>query len=223
MNGSPGTSHLTTVLTVVGIAGVFIAALIIGVRSGRKHEKAVREFAQAQGWSFSRNATQEHTPEVEQLFPDEKFSLTYIMEIERGRRKVYLFDGTYRHRAGRSGGWPASVCLIESERLESVDSRVEIIARNWVDATLLRKQVDMGDSEFARNFIVLSQDAASARRILSQPVQAALLAHRDRALAYRVQIALGKGRAALLAGGIDEQQRWRDLVDLGRAIESAVQ
>ena len=104
-----------------------------------------------------------------------------------------------------------------------MDSRVEIIARNWVDATLLRKQVDMGDSEFARNFIVLSQDAASARRILSQPVQAALLAHRDRALAYRVQIALGKGRAALLAGGIDEQQRWRDLVDLGRAIESAVQ
>ncbi len=223
MSDSQGTSQLGTILTAVGIGSVFIAALIIAVRSGRKHDKAVREFARAQGWSYSRNDTQEHTPEVEQLFPDERFYLTYIMEIERGRRNLFLFEGTYRHRAGRSSGSPASVCLVESDRLESVDTRVEIIARTPIDAAFLRKQVDMGDSEFGRDFIVLSENAASARRILSQPVQAVLLAHRDRARAYRVQIALGKGRAALLAGGIDEQQRWRDLADLGREIESTVQ
>ncbi len=223
MSDSQGTSQLGTILTAVGIASVFIAALIIAVRSGGKHDKAVREFAQAQGWSYSRNPEQRHTPEVEQLFPDEVFYLTYVMDVELARRKVYLFDGTYRHRAGRSSGSPASVCLVESDRLESVDTRVEIIARSPIDAAFLRKQVDMGDSEFGRDFIVLSETAASARRIVSERLQAVLLAHRDRALAYRVQIALGKGRAALLAGGIDEQQRWRDLADLGREIESAVQ
>ncbi len=222
MSGEQGTSQLVTVLTVVGIAGVFIAALIFGVRSGRKHDKAVREYAQAQGWSYGRNLEQQHKPEVEQLFPDEYFYLTYEMDVERGPRTVCLFDGSYRHRAGHSSGWPASVCLVESERLESIDARIEIIARSPIDAAFLRKQVDMGESEFAREFIVRSENAASARRIVSESLQAVLLAHRDRALAYRVQIALGKGRAVLLEGGIDEQERWRDLADLGRAIESAV-
>lgn len=223
MSDSQGTWQLGTILTAVGIASVFIAALIIAVRSGRKHDTAVREFAQSQGWSYSRNTEQQHTPEVEQLFPEERFYLTYSMEVERGRRKLHLFDGTSHHRAGRSSSWPASVCLIESDRLQSVDARVEIIARSPLDAALLRKQVNMGDSEFARNFIVLSENGASARRIVSEPLQAVLLAHRDRALAYRVEIALGRGRAALWAGGFDQQQRWRDLADLGCAIETAVQ
>jgi len=206
-----------TVLIIVGIAAVIFAS-----RSGRKHEKAIREFAKAQGWSFSRNETQEHTARVEELFPHEKFNLAYIMTVESGSRKLFLFDGSYRHRAGRSGGQLASVCLIESSRFRFVSSRVEIIARTWADEKLLPGQVDMGDSELARNFIVLSKDPASAGQTLNDRVQAVLLAHLLKPLYNPVQIALGTGRAALLTGYIAEPERWLDLVDLGRQIESAV-
>jgi hypothetical protein len=222
MNGTQGSTQLGTVLTIVGIAGVFIAAVIIASRSARKHEKAIREFAQAQGWSFSRNDTQEHAAQVEELFPEEKFNLAYIMTVESGSRKLFLFDGSYHHRERSSGAQLASVCLIESSRLRSVGSRVEIIVRTWTDAKLLPGQVDMGDSEFARNFIVLSKDAGSAKQILNQSLQAVLLAHRSKPLYNPVQIALGTGRAALLTGYIAEPERWQDLVDLGRQIESAV-
>jgi len=115
-----------------------------------------------------------------------------------------------------------SVCLIESSRFRSVGSRVEIIARTWTDEKLLPGQVDLGDSKFARNFLVLSKDAASARQILNESLQAVLLAHLRKPLYNPVQIALGTGRAALLTGYIAEPERWHDLVDLGRQIESAV-
>jgi hypothetical protein len=222
MSDAQGSTQLGTVLTILGIAAVFIAAVIIALRSGRKHERAIRELAQAQGWSFSGNVTQEHTAQVEELFPEEKFNLAYIMIVETGTRKLFLFDGSYHHRAGRAAARPASVCLIESSRFRSVSSRVEIIARTWLDAKLLPGQVDMGDSEFARNFIVLSKDPATARHTLNDGLQAVLLAHWSKPLYNPVQIALGTGRAALLTGYVAEPERWHDLVDLGRQIESAV-
>jgi hypothetical protein len=222
MNGTQGSSQLETVLAIVCVVGVFIAAVIFAIRSGRKHEKAIRELAKAQGWNFARNETQEHTAQAEQLFPEEKFNLAYIMTVESGRRKLFLLDGTYRHRAARSGGQLVSVCLVESGRFRFVSAPVEIIARTWTDEKLLGGQVDMGDSEFARNFIVLSKDQESARQTVNDGVQAVLVAHLHKPLYNPVRIALGTGGAALLTGYIAEPERWLDLVDLGRQIESSV-
>jgi hypothetical protein len=221
MNGTQGSSQLGTALTVVCIVAVFVAATIFAIRSGRKHEKAIRELAKAQGWGFARNETQEHTAQVEGLFPEEKFNLGYVMTVESGRRKLFLLDGTYGNRAGRYGGHLVSVCLVDSSQFRSVSSPVEIISRTWTDEKLLRGQVDMGDSEFARNFIVLSKDQASARQTVNDSVQAVLLAHLHKPLYNPVRIGLGTGRAVLLTGYIAEPERWLDLVDLGRQIESA--
>ena len=56
-----------TLLAVVCVAGVFIVALILAIRYGRKHESAMRELAQSQGWSFRRGDTAEYVAKLEEL------------------------------------------------------------------------------------------------------------------------------------------------------------
>lgn len=211
-----------TLLAVVCVAGVFIVALILAIRYGRKHESAMRELAQSQGWSFRRGDTAEYVAKLEELFPDQRFTLRYVMTVESGSRSVVLLDGMCRGRWDQNGGLTAAVCLIESSRLRSVGPRVEIIRRTWTDEKLLSGQVEMGDTEFARKFIVLSADPASAKRTVSERLQPVLLAHMQRPLYNPVQIALGTGKAALLTWSVVEPERWRDLVHLAREIEAAV-
>ena len=167
MSDTQGSTRVGMLLAIVCVAGTFIAILIIAFRSGHRHEKAIQELARAEGWSFSRISTQEHTAKVEELFPEERFTLSFIMTVESDSRNVFLLDGSYRHRASRSGGQLASVCLIESSRFRSVGARVETIAWTWTDEKLLSGQVDMGDSEFARSFVVLSRDPVSTKRTLT--------------------------------------------------------
>ena len=211
-----------TLVAVVFVAAIFLAAVILAIRYSRKHESAMRELAQTQGWGFTRGDAGGYAARLEELFPEYSFGVGYAMSVETGARNLVLLDGSYSNRAGRPSSRPAAICLIESSRLRSVGARVEIIGRTWVDEKLLPGQVQMGDTEFARQFIVLSKDPASAKGTVSESLQAMLVAHAIRPLYNPVHIAIGTGKAAVMTGSADEPERWRDLVHLARELEAAV-
>lgn len=222
MNDPRGSLQLETWLIIACVVAVFVVAVVAAFRSGSKQAKLLQEFAQTRGWSYSRTDMQGITARVEVLFHEEKFNLENVMSVESGGRNLYLFECSYRTRESRRHVILGAGGLIESDYFRSAGSHVEIIERTWVDAKLLTGQVEMGNSEFARNFIVLSKDPAAARRVVGASLQQVLVEHLKAPLRNPVRIALGPGGAALLTGPHAEPERWLDLAELARRIESAL-
>ncbi len=221
---SPIWVKLKTPLIIIAVVGFLVALLAYISYDSLKHQQAVQEYAQAQGWRFSRADTLGIGAKVEELFYEHKFDLSLIRTVETGKRNLYLFDCYYRFRIGTSTkGRPGTACLIQSDRFKSAGSPVQICPRTMLDGKLLSDQVDMGDSPFAREFIVQSKDPISARKIVNESVQSALLEHMKKAVYNPVEmIAIGPRGAVLLTGETREHERWHDLIDLARRIESAV-
>jgi hypothetical protein len=211
-----------TMLIIACVVGAFVAAVFIAYRSGNRQAKSLQEFASTRGWNYSRIDTQGLASKIDALFPDQRFSLENIMTVESGSRNIYLFDCGYRYQENRSGGSFGSACLIESAWFRSVGTNVEIVARTWADAKLLSGQIDLDDAEFVRNFIVLSKDPATAKKIVNARMREILLAHSKAHLYNPVRIGIGPVGAVLLTGYQSEQARWLDLLDLARQIELAL-
>jgi hypothetical protein len=77
------------------------------------------------------------------------------------------------------------------------------------DSLITCEHVD--DTEFARSFIVLSKDPASAKAAIGEGMQEVLLRHMKAPLYDPVRIALGTSGAVVLTGYQAEPERWRDL------------
>jgi hypothetical protein len=109
-------------------------------------------------------------------------------------------------------------CLLESDRFASVDSQVDITERHSVDGLLLSHQVKLGECEFSRNFIITSKTPDSAKRVVSEPLQAILLESKSQLLSY-YEINIGPGGAVILTGGNKSFEQWLLLIDLAHRIE----
>lgn len=133
MSEPRGSMQLETLLLVLFVVGIFAVALVYAIRSNRAATKAEMEFAQAQGWTytFAHNDPQGLTKRLKdslaRVSPDKEFDLQTIMTIESGWRRVFLFRCRYRVLGRGPKNGPGSACLIESNRLKSVGSHVDII------------------------------------------------------------------------------------------------
>jgi hypothetical protein len=87
---------------------------------------------------------------------------------------------------------------------------------------LLSGQVQLDDSAFARQFIVISDAPSAARLLLDSSLQEVLLAYAAQPLYARVEIVIGPGRIALITPCITENESWHTLLDVGRKIESVI-
>lgn len=209
-------------LLIAGVFAVFIGAAVLAIRSNMKRSEALQELARARGWAYSRSDTLGLTARVEALFRDVDFDLSDVMVVESGDRKMHLFECAYGTGARRGKHFGAAI-LIESDRFRTVGSQMEILERVWSDALLLADQVEMEDSEFAQSFIVQSKDPAAAKRVAAHaPVQRLLVEHLKAPLHNPVRIALGPSGAVLLTALHAEPERWFDLVELARRLESAL-
>jgi hypothetical protein len=145
------------VITIIVMLTVWV---VIISRSSKKQERVEKEFAQPQGWIYTESyndpqgMTQKLKAKLEKLCPEKEFKLNNSMTVESGRRNIYLFGCWYRIRDWGPKENQGFACLIESDRFGSVNSQVDISLRNQADGLLLSSQIDMGDSEFSRSFIV---------------------------------------------------------------------
>lgn len=151
-------------------------------------------------------------------------SISCVRTVETGNREIFLFGCGHKHRLATTSMRErrATVCLIESDRFESVSQPLVISEYLVLNETLDGVEVTLEDSPFSRRFVVHSRDASSVRRALNAAVQAALLEYKERSPHDSVAVAIGPTGAVLMIQETLKQDRWEDLLTLARKIEAAV-
>jgi len=187
----------------------------------RKQSQANLEYANAQGWSFSDDDTLGLKSIIDDIYYEQKFEPRTIRTVETGKINLYLFDCNYYGPPDPRDAQHGTACLIQSEAFKQVGAPVLLRKKTWMEEKFLSDQVDMGDTPFAREFIVLSKNPVAAQQTINGPVQSILLEHAKKPLFNPVEIAIGSGGAVFLTGRTYEHDRLHDLLDLARQIESA--
>jgi len=208
---------------ILGVIGFVVGAFALSRHQGQKEMQAAQEYAQSQGWGFSRYATQELTALAEETLWDfRSIYLYYIRTVETGQRSLYLFDCSYNRKADVAGSRSAYgvACLIQSERFSPATVPADIVGRDWTEV-MISDKVDMGESPFSKKFLVLSKNPAAAQQTVSPAIQAIMLEHLQEPLYNPVCVSLGPGGAVVLTGRTNEPERLQDIIDLARRIESA--
>ncbi len=210
---------------VIGVILIITVLVIIFSRIANKQSKAEKEFAQLQGWVYTESyndpqgLTKSIKDSLEKVCPEKYFDVGNNMTVESARRNIFLFGCYFKDRNWDHKRRHGFACLIESGRFVSVGSPVDIIGLGSVDTFGISNQVDMGDSEFARNFIVTSKDPALAKRIVSESLQAVLHEGRMKIHDY-YEIIIGPGGAVIITWAYKTSEEYLALVDLARRIES---
>jgi hypothetical protein len=220
---SPIWLKLKAPLIIVGVIGFLSAVIAYSRHEGRKEMTTARDYAEAQGWGFSSDAAEGFKAEVAKTLSDYQFDLYYIRTVETGWRSAYLFDCSYKNRdaSGRKNYSYGTACLVRSNRFRSVEVPVEISTRDWTEV-MIPDKVEMGESPFAREFIVQSRDPVSAKMIVNGSIQGVLLERRDNPLSNPVSVIIGPGGAVVLSARTAEPERLQELLELARKLESAV-
>ena len=115
-----------------------------------------------------------------------------------------------------------TACLIESNRFHSGGVPVVIAGRDWTEV-MQSDKVDMGESLFARKFLVLSKDPVPAKKIVNHSIQAIMLNHLEKPVINPVSVYIGPGGAVVLTGRTSEHERLQNLISLARGIEAIVE
>jgi hypothetical protein len=218
---SPIWLRFKTTLIVVGVI-CFLAAVIAYSRYGeRKEMKIAEDYAQTQGWGFSRDDTEGLTAKVAEILSDLKFHMYHFRTVETGRRNLYLFDCSYRNRDSRKSDYHGTACLVRSNRFRSAKVPVEVSSRDWTEV-MISDKVDMGESPFAQQFLVQSKDPDAAKRVINEPIQAILLEHMNNPVSNGVSVIIGPGGAVVLTGHTAEHDQLQDVLELARKLEAAV-
>jgi hypothetical protein len=209
---------------IVGLA----LLLVVNSRSSKKAERVEKEFALAQGWGYSvsYSDTEGLIPKIaailEKMSPEKKFDVNTVMTVRHGNENIFLLDCSYSGR-GNSRPKPGSACLIESARLRGMSSQVDIVPRTAIDSALMLRQVDMGDSEFARSYIVSSRDSGEAVKAINESIKAMLVEYSNSPDFNRnFEVALGSGGAVILRWARVLPEEWLPLLDMARHLESAM-
>ncbi len=219
---SPLWLQYKTPVIVVGVI-LFLTALIAFIHhQGQREVQAAREYAEAQGWGFSREVPQEIGASVREIVSDLDIDLHYARTVETGSRRIWLFDCSYRNKeaSARKSYSYGIACLIRSNRLQAVETPVTIEFRDWTEI-MSSDKVDMGTSPFAEKFLVLSQNAETARRVVNESIQAVMLQYLADEDTGRVSVTFGNRGAVLLAGRVSEQEQLQEPIELARRIEEA--
>jgi hypothetical protein len=209
-------------LIVLGVIGFVAAAIALSRYQGQREMKVAQDYAQTQGWGFSREDTEGLTAKVAEVLSDYKFNLHYIRTVETGRRNLYLFDCSYKNRDSNSkNDSHGTACLVRSNRFRFIAAPVEIATRDWTEV-MESDKVDMGESPFAQKFLVQSKDPDSAKRVVNESIQATLIEHMNKPASNGVSVIIGPGGAVVLMEKTAEHELLQDILDLARKLESAV-
>lgn len=222
---STGWLKMKVPLIIFCVIGLLIALMGYMRHERSKELQAAREYAQDQGWSFSQNDTQGlKTRVVEILWDLKNFDLYSIRTVETGKRNLYLFDCKYLYGKDVDTDDYAygTACLIESNRFHSGGVSVNICKRDWTEV-MQSDKVDMGESIFARKFLVLSKDPVPAKEIVNDSIQAIMLNHLENPLFNFVSVYIGPDGTVVLTGHTVKRERLQDLIDLARRIEAAME
>lgn len=220
---SPVWLKLKIPVIVLGIISFVVAALALSRYSGRKELKTIQDYAQAQGWDFSRNAPADIKTGIEEILSDYEVNSYFVRTVETGRRNLYLFKCAYKHKdstSTRINTRYGTACLVQSDRFRSAAVPVNILTRDWTEV-MIPDKIDMGESPFTQEFIVISKDPLSAKKVVNESLQFIMLEHIKRPFYNPVGVMIGPRGAVVLTEDTTEPERLQDLIEIARKIEAA--
>ena len=218
----------TPVIVIASIAGIALLTTA-ALHSSKKHEKAEKEFAIAQGWKYAdkRNDPVGMIARVSAILDkvshEKLYDVNTVMAVPHKQGNLYLFGCWYSERT--PGKYKlGSGCLIESDGLRGLTSQVVITPSTGIDRALTLRKVDMGDSEFAHSYVVSARDPAEAARAVNEGLKAVLAGYRNSPYfnSYNFEITLGPGGAVILRWAQIPIEEWLPMVDLARNLETAM-
>jgi len=218
---SPIWIKLKIPVIVFGVIGVLAAAISLSRYQGQRELKVAQDYAQAQGWGFSRDAPDSFKAEVEKILSEFTFDLYYIRTIETRLRNLYLFDCSYKSReaSGRKNQDHGTASLVLSNRFRDAVVPVHIFTRDWTEV-MESDKVDMGESPFAQKFVVQSKDSRSAKRIVNESIKEILLEHAGNPNSNPGTVIIGPRGVVVMSERTSEPERLADLLDLACKLES---
>jgi len=204
--------------------------IVVTSRSSKKAERLKKQFALSQGWVYTAGyhdtdgVVRSVAAILGRVSPDTEFDVRTVMTVRHGEGNAFLLDCLYRERGSRFKHDYGSACLIESDRFVGVGSEVYIAPRSGLDALVPRK-VDMGDTEFARNFIVCSRQPEEALKAVNESIQSFLLEQKIAPSSGldSFSVTLGPGGIVVLRGSVKANEEWPALLHMARRIESALE
>jgi hypothetical protein len=217
------------VIIIAVIMGITLL-LVVNYRSTKKFERTQGEFALSKGWGYivrgndPEGVIEKIEAKLGKVFPEKEYNIIRLMTINEWNERLSLFDCGYNSRRARTKMHYGSACFIESDRLGYMRSQVEIIPRTGVDSALMLNQVDMGYSEFARNYIVSSKNSDEALKAVNGSIQAVLLQQKNMSspITYNFEITLGTGGAIILKYSQALQEDWLAMLDMARRLQPAL-
>lgn len=225
MNDDSGAIDPVVLISVLCIIAAFAAALVCAYRWQNKRAAMMQEFARTRGWSLSRTDTEGLKAKADAFYPIERFEPNSIISIESGARFIRFFDFYYNWRERVRGGGFATGYLIESPRFRNAGPGAELMTRTGLGSAVssfVSNQVDMGDSEFSRNFIVFAKDREAAQSAVTDALQTILLAYQRKQPSVPLRISINASGAMIWTGMYDDPQQWADLIELCRKIEESM-
>lgn len=213
-----------TPLIILGVVG-FLAALLAYISyENRRERQAIERYAQSQGWDFAVDAADDIKSAVEKILYDLDIRMQYIRTVDKGERAIHLFDCSYRQKkaGARVNDSYGTACLVQSQRFSAVTVSLEIIERDWTEV-MISEKVDMDQSPFAENFLLLCKDPVPAQIIVNESLKSVLLEHARNELYNPVSITIGPGGVVVLTGRTREPERLQDLIKLALRIEAAME
>jgi len=201
--------------------GVLAAAIVSSRHKEQREMKVAQDYAQAQGWGFSRDAADSFKAEVEKILSGFTFNPYNIRTVETGWRNLYLFDCSYNSResSGRKHPDYGTACLVLSNRFRDAVVPVEIFMRDWTEV-MESDKVDMGESPFAQKFVVQSKDSRLAKRIVTESIKEILLKQMSKPDSILPLVIIGPGGVVLLTGRTAEPGQLAGLLELARKLDS---
>jgi hypothetical protein len=219
---SPVWLRIKVPVIIIGVIGFLAGVIALARYQEHKEVRAAQEYAQAQGWEFSRNDTQGLQARAEVILRRLKNIYIYnIRTVETGQRNLYLFNCTYNYEedSARRSAFYGVACMVLSGRFSRATEPVEIVNRDWSEV-MISDKVDMGQSPFAEKFLVLSKDPAAAKAAVSEALQEIMLEHLQKPLCNPVSVSLGAGGAVVMTGRTNEPGHLQELLEFARRIES---
>lgn len=219
---SPLWLRYKTTVIVVGVILCLAALIAFIYHQGQREVQAAREYAEAQSWGFAKDVPQDLSDRVREIVSDLDIDLHYARTVENRNRQIWLFDCQYRNKSasGRQSYSYGIACLVQSSRFQPIKGSVSIELRDWSEV-MTSDKVDMGKTSFAEKFIVLSQDATTARQVVNDSLQAVMLQYLEDEDSGRLSVTLGTRGAVLLTGRVTDQTELQNLLKWARSIEEA--
>ncbi len=208
----------------------FTLLLFVNYQTGKKAVREEREFALNHGWAYCdmHNDTDGIITKIKGILkkvaPDKEFDVRTVVAVKEGKENIYLIKCYYNQREGGKESHRGTACLIESERFPGIDSQVNIVVRSVLDAALLTEQVKTDNPDFDKAFILWSEDAGVARRVVGESLQTTLLEQKNIPSPdmTSLEIIFGHGGALILLWAWVLPEEWPPLIDMARRLESAL-